>query len=164
MAPLSLVAQVNTSEPVESITTMEDAAESRWLDALAIAVERPQDALGCAYLLGYVVECRLKAALGRLNGILPAADLYSAVIEPLAPRDRHRLPALLDVCISARPRRSLLPLSALQESYWRVRVGSVADSHEVRFRYKSFPISVYALAAMYEDVEWIVAHIEELWT
>jgi hypothetical protein len=163
MLPATLTSLVNTAEPVESIVTMEAAAESRWIDAVAVGTERPTEALGCAYLLGYVVECTLKAALGRAQGVLPAADLYSAAIRPLPPRDRHDLNALLAACLAARP-SSLPALSALQTGVWQSTVSSVAHSHSVEFRYKSVAVAAVMLAPIYRDVEWIVTHAKELWT
>ena len=163
MLPAALTILVNAAEPVESIVTMEAAAESRWLDAVAIGTERPNEALGCAYLLGYVVECTLKAALGRAQGVLPAADLYAASIQPLSPGARHNLNALLAACLASRP-ATLPPLTALQAGVWQSRVAAVAASHAVGFRYKSVPVPNSALAPMYRDVEWIVEHAQELWT
>ena len=163
MHPATLRALVKAAEPVESITTMEAAANSRWLDGVAIAVERPDEALGCAYLLGYVVECRLKAALARVKGVLPAADLYAAVVQPLAPADRHSVRALLRECLAGRT-ATVPPLSAAQESEWRRRVDGVAQAHSVDYRYKSYPVATLALRELYADVEWIVNHIQELWT
>ena len=163
MFPATLRALVAAAEPVESITTMEAAADSRWLDAVAIAVERPGEALGCAYLLGYVVECRLKAALGRVQGVLPAANLYAAVIQPLAMADRHNMRALLRECLAGRG-LALPPLSVAQQSDWLLHVDAVADAHAVNYRYKSYAVAILALRDLYTDVEWIVDHIEELWT
>lgn len=154
---------MTAAEPVESITTMEAAADSRWLDAVAIAVERPREALGCAYLLGYVAECRLKAALGRVKGVMPAANLYAAAIQPLAPADRHDVQALLRECLAGRG-AALPVLSVIQVSNWHLRVASVANAHAVSFRYKSYAPTLLALESLHTDVEWIVNHIEELWT
>ena len=163
MLPAALTVLVNTAEPVESIVTMEAAAQSRLLDASAVGTERPQEALGCAYLLGYVVECTLKAALGRAQGVLPAADLYAASIQPLPPRDRHDLNALLAACLASRP-TTLPSLTALQTGVWQARVAAVAASHAVGFRYKSVPTPSAALAPVLGDIEWIVAHAQELYT
>lgn len=163
MLPANLTALVRVAEPVESIVTMEAAAESRLLDALAIAVERPQDALSCAYLLGYVVECTLKAALGRVFGLLPAADVFTGAVATLPPYQRHSLSDLLDACLVAR-RAPLIPLGALREGVWRSNVAAVALNSAVTFRYKSYGVPVALLASMYADVEWIIDHAQELWT
>ena len=162
MSIATLKALVTLAEPVESITTMEAASESRWLDAVAIAVERPNDALGCAYLLGYVVECRLKAALGRVNNVLPPADLYAAVVHPLAVQDRHNVEALLRECLARRTPR-LPPLSLVRESAWHFHVAAIAGAHAVGYRYKSYAVAVPALNGLYSSVEWIVDNIAELW-
>ena len=150
------------AEPVESITTMEAAAQARWLDAMAIWFERPADALGCAYLLGYVVECSLKAALGRVKNVLPAADLRAAVIGPLPPQDRHDCNKLLGECLNSR-NNSHTTLGAQRQSEWLLHVRAVADAHTTDYRYKSYSVSSEWLLGMYEDVEWIVENIKELW-
>jgi hypothetical protein len=162
MAPLLLAALVQANEPVESITSMEAAAHNRWLDAIAIAGERPSEAITCAYLLGYVVECTLKAALGRINQVHPAQDLYNSVIRQLR-GTRHDLGMLLDECLQARIAR-LGPLGAHRESLWRIAVGNVATSHSVTFRYKSVVVPVGSLNGMYSDVEWVMLNSQELHT
>ena len=160
---MTLTERVNLAEPIESIVTMEAAAQNRLLDALAVAMERPTEALGCAYLLGYSVECTLKAALGRILGLALAQPVYPALKNAVGPQGLHDPNALLEACLLGRRVRST-PLSALDEGVWRTRVASIRLASAVGFRYKSVPLLLTELEPMLRDVEWIIAYAEGLWT
>lgn len=142
---------------------MEAAAESRWYDAAAIEMGRPKAALGCAYLLGYVAECTLKAALGRIVGLADTDDLFVGAIRNVPNSGRHDARALLEACLQERTPRSGI-VAVLDVGEWNRHVGNVADNTDVAFRYRSLAIAWADVVPLYDDVNWIFAHAPELWT
>lgn len=161
MLAATLIERVALAEPVETIGTMAAAASNRLLDALAVAIERPNEALGCAYLLGYVVECTLKSALGRILHLSEAESLREPVFEAVGRGKGHDLTRLINACLVQREvHLGLLP--AEDASLWIARVSSVTEFVKVDFRYKSLAVRAVDLEPLYRDVEWIVAHVDGL--
>ncbi len=167
MAPASILAFIRNQQPIETISTMELAASERLLDAAAIATGRPEEALGALYMLGYVVECSLKGALGHLSALLPAQNLYQGVLKPVSRTSRidlHDLEALLGECLQARRSRGLPSLSPVRAGEWDARVGNVALSSAVDLGCRSVPVPLSWVVSTYSDAEWIVGSVRELWT
>jgi hypothetical protein len=157
---LGLLADVRLIEPVETIHTMEIASEARFDEALSLAFVHEDACLTAAYLLGYAVEMRLKAAVGRIRGLAPADDLYEHIrLAIIRAPDRHDLATLLELALASRR----VPVSASLETDFRRHVGIVAENWDVLFRYKAARIGLPELADLFNSVVWIRQSHESLW-
>lgn len=140
---------------------MESAADQRLQEAVALALEFPRHAITSAYLMGYTVECTLKAAFGRILGLAVSDDLYQALLSSTLQRNRlHDLNALLGLCNLARSQ----PLKLNDSDAFTKHVQITKNNSDVIFRYKTVPVTLEDLTDLYNSVDWIMRNRSLLWS
>ena len=74
---MPFLTRLATLEPFETWLNMEQAAEQRYWDGMALATSDTGHETGAVYLLGYTAEILLKTACFRTAGIGPQDNLWA---------------------------------------------------------------------------------------
>ena len=157
---MDLKQRIYLLERDETILTMEGASEARYLDGLAVLLEFPHHAIGAAYLFGYVAEMLLKAAIGRVLNLNPAAPLRGQL--GVGGPDLHDLGVLFRRVVTIRATSGNGIAGAMELAFLQ-RIDAIAINWSVDFRYKSTGVPEGEVVTMHEYVDWLRRHREYLW-
>lgn len=165
---MGFLSRIDLFEPVDTWFGMERAAEERLLDGLTLAISEGGRTTGAIYLLGYVVEMRLKTAYFRYVGLPQGQDLGSTLKTVrnhlLSQRKNlHDLTGWMDLLIHERAMRGDA-LDATIANQLDFHVRQVYDQWKEVLRYRYSVATDQELNTVFASTEWIVAHHSQLWS
>lgn len=157
-------------EPFETWPSMEQAAEQRYWDGLALATSDTGHEAGAIYLLGYVAEMLLKTACFRTAEIGPHDDLWARhgafdqvkTFASWTGRNLHDLTGWLQFLIDIRQAIGR-PLDPVTAGLMTAAVLDVNAHWRESLRYRFSAALESELDAVADNVEWLRLNYDRLW-
>ncbi len=157
---MGFVARRQPSLPFETWPNLKAAAETRYWDAMALAVSESDRAAGAIYLFGYAAEMLLKAAYCQYNQRSPTDDMYTFLRG-----DRltvHPVLIIATALIDAR-RISGNPMNAGVATDLVFHATLIDADRDVTMRYYDFPATKDELNDVLTSVEWMRENYTRMW-
>lgn len=157
---MSLLARIKMLEPTETWPRLQQAANERYWDGLALVTGFDTRRLGAVYLLGYVAEMLLKVAFFRRTALPDTADIAPALNKAKQhaawhkKKNLHAVEAWADLLIAERANRGD-PLDPALAGSLRFHAATIAGNWSESLRYKESDALESEFATVYESVEWL---------